>query len=758
MAINRWLGLGFINNPYDISGLATVADVVGKAARIVVDHTKGSDEGVSRLTNLSSSPVSISRNPLAPWAPEKSQNHPLLVPEATPLVMSKESALASCETLFRGFDLQCFVFYNFWTPDEETNDEQDVGDRRLEDVPRFIKLSWRKAPDLPGDPLKDNDGTRRKVQPLNRSFSARGVNFEPDHLQLENFQLPRSSTANGFLSPGTITGIIEIPENDVHVMVDKILDQSDLVDEDAFLDHPETDGVDIFELKLNAQQANDPMLQASALGMEGMDPTIAAQKSEHFDGGYSVQRPVSSGDAFKIGGIDPDSAISMDSQTAHGAPADDHVSEMIGKVSEPPQVKKPNSNYAKIRFVDPGIVNIGSTDRLRSMRRPEHAENMLAISSFLPQLAVLSFLGPPSFDQDYRNMLSLMPSFPSPAGLKPLEYVGYTIEKSQMKDGTFEVVDTIDIPDRDATEFYDSRVLYGETYRYRIRAIFRWTRDADNDANPDVFVSLRHSQTTKLFPYKSTYFHSEWSAPASYASILDTLPPPPPDELTVRPHSSAHKVTVTMKYPEDSQRDILKMRLYRKLQNRLGEDLTGWELIADDFPPKNSIYIDRDVGYFEDSGIRYVYAAQTVSRHKELSFLSEQLAAKLNRNWKIFGEHPTEFVSNAGVRLSNFGAFAVKPILQRHSELVMPFTRSGEANQTCRVPFAGRERISLRPSDDRTYIIRAESLDTGEIVQEYLYLRLEKLRDNLRKTLDSRKLSIARPTFDRLMPSFGKLF
>jgi hypothetical protein len=764
MAINRWLGLGFINNPYDVAGLVTVAPLDGDKARIIVDHAKVFEDGVSRITNFSSSPVAISDRTLPPWATEKSKNHPLLVPEATPMVLSKESALSHSDTLFRDFDLQCQPFYNFWVSDEETNDEQDVGDRKLVDVPRYVRLSWKRAPDLPGEPLKDKDGrVRRKVFDKftpNKSFYSRGVDFTPDHLQAENFQIPRLATANGFLSPGVLSAVVEIPDDDVHDVLDEILDDSDFIDEDAFLDHPDTDGMSIFELKMNVQQANDPLIQSSLLGSEGMDNSTLAQKSDGFDGRYSIQRPAKQGDFMRLSGIDPGSGLTMNAVTAHtDSVEDDHVIGTVRKISEPPRRKLTSSTFAKVKFIDPGVVNISSTERLMSIRRPEHAENLLAISTFLPNLAVMSYLGPQFQDQDFKDLLSRMPSFAAPAGLKPLEYVGYVIEKSQMKDGTFEVVDTIEIPDIETTEYYDSRVLYGETYRYRIKTIFRWTREADSDYNQDVFVSIKNSQTNKLFPYKSSYFHSEWSAPWQYASILDTNPPPPPDELVVRPESARKRIIVTMKYPEDSQRDILKMRLYRKLQTRGGEDLTGWDIVADNFPPKNSIYVDSDVDFVEENGIRYVYAAQTVSRHKELSTLSEQLAARLNRNWKIFGEHPTEFVSNAGVKTSYFGAFSVKPFAPRHVETIVPFRRFGElSEQLCSVAFAGRERLSLRPSDDRTYVIRAESLDTGEIVEDFLSLRLEKVKANLRSVLDSRKLSIPRPMFDKLLPSLGKLF
>src|SRR3990167_122908 len=65
-----------------------------------------------------------------------------------PQVLSRPSAAAPYETLFHEFDFEAIPFYNFWTDDEEDHAEQR-GERKLDEIPRFIKLVWRQAPDLP---------------------------------------------------------------------------------------------------------------------------------------------------------------------------------------------------------------------------------------------------------------------------------------------------------------------------------------------------------------------------------------------------------------------------------------------------------------------------------------------------------------------------------------------------------------------------------------------------------------------------------
>src|SRR5262249_42718882 len=114
-----------------------------------------------------------------------------------PQYFSLESSPAPYDTLFNDFALEAFPFYNFWTPDELTNDKDAVGDRKLEDIPRFVKVVWNPAPTLPDSPiLRPPQGVgKRKNKPTKFSLEVekgvsvtyKGVAFSPDHLQPVNF-------------------------------------------------------------------------------------------------------------------------------------------------------------------------------------------------------------------------------------------------------------------------------------------------------------------------------------------------------------------------------------------------------------------------------------------------------------------------------------------------------------------------------------------------------------------------------------------
>lgn len=734
MSLSRFLGLGEIFNKFDPTGLSSVSsvDTGDKTSRIVVDFAsiQNKEGAISRLTNLTPSPVIVSN--------KSSTGHPLLIPDVIPLVISKESGPSSAETLFNDFNFKAVPVYNFWVDDEMTNDKQAIGDRKLIDVPRYIKLTWDPSPELSGSNLKIRGVKYKNNQKYSRQNALKiiekGIDFTPDHLQKENFDLVNNATANGYLSPATIKSVLEIPEENVNDLINKVIDKTDLIDEDVFLDHPDFGGVDIKELRLNAQQSLDPLLYSAILGLED----------------ELVYPPTNQGN-LRIGGDDD---FGLTTKTNERIDQSDQVDQLVDKIIDSDaQQQFVNSDFVRAKFIDTALVGLVKTDRSSFFTRPEHAEVSIAISTMLPHLVALANYGLNYVDEDVKDFISKIPSFPAPAGLKPLEYVGYEIEKSQMNDGVFEVVEIIRVPDQETFEFYDSKVLYGETYRYRIRSILRWTREDTSS----LMITKAFSQTKNIAPFISSYFHGEWSAPWMYATVLDTLPPPPPDELIVRTESHRKRAVITIKLPEDSQRDIQYMRIYRKLKDRSGDDLTGWVILADNLPPINTNVFDDDVDFFEDVGIMYAYTAQTISRHQEMSDLSEQYGAKLNRDWDIFGEHPIEFISNAGVKLTHFGAFSVKPYRKRYYEIIIPVNSNGN-EPNVNFSFAGRERTGARPSDDRNYVVRVESLDTGEILEENLNLQIEKIREQIKEVKSPKSISFKKPIFNTVVPFIGKLF
>jgi len=402
----------------------------------------------------------------------------------------------------------------------------------------------------------------------------------------------------------------------------------------------------------------------------------------------------------------------------------DNVLDLAELISQPDNVSEmKTSSQIKVKFIDSSLGGLVDQQKINLMASPHHIEMMTAIAPMLPKLEILSRT---NFNHAPRYINP--PSLPSPK-VKPLEYIGYIIEKyKQAASGLFLKVEEIDIPVRDSDFYIDTKVLYGAVYRYRIKAVLRWTRPKDHEiSGPDQTLELKFgSNTTPLSTHKSSYFTSEWSHAWAHGTCIDDQPPSPPDELTVRPESAKKQVVITFKLPDNPQRDILKMRLYKKFQSDDGHDISDWMQVTEseaqdrgiDFAPQNVIYYDKQVDFFQKSHIKVIYAAQCISRHGEDSTLSEQLGAKLNEDYRTRGEFPVEFHSSPGVRLDYHGSFSTYPHKVTKTEVVIvpPQTKIGKAPGVGAVIFSGRNTMGNMTLEDKFYMARVQSLDTGEVL------------------------------------------
>lgn len=751
MSIKSFGGLGGILSRFVIGGNTNTSSP-GNFNR-TVDHAIGSPIGNHNLPK-SLSPIGNLIN----------IDLPISTPDSTVAdrnIFSRESSDASYETLFNDFNLEAYPFYNFWVADELIDDNESRGKRKLEDIPRYIKVSWNIAPDLSKTNIANHDVTIHDIPPARPvtdngiTITVNGINFVPEHLQQHNFSEALNNLANGYINPGAINGIVEMPLHnaglDSHMSHAKT-SHIHHIDEDAFLTHPSTVGISIHEIKANINHMTNGALGAAQVASSQLSTNSRNDRDTFFNGKFSVNKSPFTGGRMRIDGVHSSSPpLSIIARTAvSNKNHHDHVIGVVKNIVKSQHNSSiKNAAFAKVNFTNSSIDGIVSSKKVNLMTEPHHVETMVSIANVLPQLEVLSRRGSIISRNSSHDMIAKIPSFDSHKSLPPLEYIGYVLEKyKRMKSGVFELVEEIKLSSRDCDQYYDTRVLYGEVYRYRIKSIIRWTHpDNIGKFGQDNFKG-------NLFaPYVSSYFASEWNNKWAYASLIDTTPPDPPDELTVRPESHRKRIAITFRLPHNPQRDIFKMRLFRKLQDSEGHDLTNWIQVKEqtsqanqltnfsglddnpdagiDFGPRNVLYFDTDVDFFQTNGIRYVYAAQSVSRHHECSYISEQIGVKLNKDYKINGEYKADFVSSAGVKLEHFGAFSVNPPRRTRREIIT-HVNSNEYNHSSIFSLSPRDGASDNMRDNATYYLRIESLDTGEIKDYRLELKYLNLKQDTR--------------------------
>jgi len=753
-------GLGITAHPFDVVNPVSI-DVTSKPTKFVMDTTLKSmgtlnqPETIKKLMEVQPfvemgtllSTVQLPNKDIRKNFEMFTLPRPVINTGIKPQLFSADSGNAPFETLFHDFDIEAFPSYNFWTPDELTNDRDARGDRKFEDLPRFIKVVWNAAPDLP-DPherVRPKEVDKRAIRDVMFSreierpkvFSSRGIPFVPEHLQPANFAKNKSIIANGHLAPGVLEAMVDMPLHNTGVETHRSYagrDTLDHFDEDAFLTNPAFVGISIHELQAQVSQVTNGIANMISIGGGGVSADLADRKASLVDGKFMIKKSSTPGGRAQIAGIHPSSPtlnfepkMAMPSKPTHV----DQVMQLASYVSQPASVTDiRNSVQVKVKFFNPAIGGLIQPSKVNLMSAPHHVESLSTIATHLPSLEILSrtnlFTKPRQID---------IPSLPSPK-IKPLEYVGYVLEKyKRQQSGAFIKVEEIDIPSRDADYYIDTKILYGEAYRYRIRAMLRWTRPNEHSFNiPDKMTTVRNaSHAATLSTHKSSYFFSEWSHSWAYGSCIDDQPPPPPDELTVRPDSARKKIIVTFRLPDNPQKDILKMRLFKKYKDEHGKDLSHWFQITEssahdrgiDFAPGNVYYVDDNdspfgpMEYFQRQhpGIKRVYAAQCVSRHGEYSVLSEQLAACLNEDYKVRGEFPVEFISSPGVRLEYFGAFSTIPNHITKTEIVVTpvIQRVGRSPSEAVLVFTGRNTMGNVNIDNGKYVCRIQSLDTGEV-------------------------------------------
>lgn len=384
--------------------------------------------------------------------------------------------------------------------------------------------------------------------------------------------------------------------------------------------------------------------------------------------------------------IDEDSFLLAAS--AKGQSATDHVGDpkspySIGQLSFAPLT-------TVVNFVDPSIAGTFDENRLKVATDPLHLTVAGSLAKIIGALEVVS-----EFNQDV-PVQNPPPDFTAHPNTPTVMYIGYVIERYDMLvDGTMVLGRTILIDDPNVDEFVDQQVAYAGRYAYRIRSIVQWTHRSDVDFAGTSTIDRLSSFAGLITPPLASFYAGYWSD-WTRTEVADTVPPEPPDEVTVRPVSWRKEIRVSWKMPNDPQNDLSKLTLVRAEVN--SRRISDWRILGE-FVVGNGSYVDRDVVPSE-GGHSYIYALYSWSYHGVFSPLSDQVEARLSPP-DSREELPVVQVAVAGK----------DPMTHASNEIGVGPT---EIKANRRLTFYCRSGTSRQPLRDSTYLVEARSLSTGE--------------------------------------------
>jgi hypothetical protein len=248
------------------------------------------------------------------------------------------------------------------------------------------------------------------------------------------------------------------------------------------------------------------------------------------------------------------------------------------------------------------------------------------------------------------------------------------------------------------------------------------------------------SATQKEIAHVSYYFASDPSKVWRYVPTVENKPPKPPSGIQVVPVSPQKKIRIVWLPPAESQRDIKKINLYRRIPNSSDEGKRNWKKIDEEnlrtvddagllkqaAKLSHNHYDDEDV----DFNMQYVYALESEDVHGFTSFLSMQIGAELNPRYHIERrEKPLKFVSGAGLRLNETNKKA--KVFQSVSDV-----------------YFARNKIKITPAlefgeTSKDFIIKITSLDTFE-------------EKEVKITLNNRAISISLEEYEMYRASFSQ--
>lgn len=278
------------------------------------------------------------------------------------------------------------------------------------------------------------------------------------------------------------------------------------------------------------------------------------------------------------------------------------------------------------------------------------------------------------------------------------DYVGYVVEKGRLtEDGEFEVVDMIAIAGKNTTEFLDWKIGYGETYRYRIRTVFRFVNKhnlsmfADSDSAISRQQSAQYVDTNTLIQASKTFYFDSVYSDSAEVQATENQRPNVPVNLRLFPDSRKKQLFLTWNQ-KNQNRDVVGFNVYRKILKENGQPFV--RLNQDLIGIRENFLIDTDI----EQDLDYIYAVEAVDFHGNFSQLSAQYYSRIQEvivDERVC-ERPQKFFAVEGEELGEV------------PDEEIPSLMLCKRNMTLNV-----NPLFQNTDENNTFVIRVTCLDTG---------------------------------------------
>ncbi len=220
-------------------------------------------------------------------------------------------------------------------------------------------------------------------------------------------------------------------------------------------------------------------------------------------------------------------------------------------------------------------------------------------------------------------------TFKSIPEFRGLDYVGYVLDKERLDktNGTWKRLNEFHIIGAKSNSYRDSRVAYGETYRYRLRAVAKWTTYNSSDAlnNTQAAISLLNAAKTAI--------ESSLTANAEYlklyqTAVLDTTNPETKKAFSAATSSGVslpNGVKIDFSSANWFSFNIASSSATSRLQS-LQQTVNGWLAKLSTSKPLDYATLAKFSNELSAAGVVLVPPQKT--------YVSEYFASLPSRNWR----------------------------------------------------------------------------------------------------------------------------